>query len=606
MLLRLDRARPLWESADSMPIKSLYITLLLMLGTGLSAAAQSEIIAPEAMPATTPRKDFVAFISGTPVPDLKFKPLGAPPEEPVLGFTLPEPNVPEKLPIDPDAPAPANEGEIPDAQTEETDDASLIVLEKTPEEPPKKKDTPGILPFYVTAAEYRASREVKAQHIALTYTVSAANAKSGLKVPDRTVKILIGPDYAASVQDEETRIYDFRTARLLTVRKAEDALEFDNISLYAAAYKNVDTVNRATRSGALESIKIGPALSLDSFWLEASMGWTARTDFNTLSAERSGANVTAAYDGKTILTLDLSGPELPSESHMRNLFAFWHHNTAIHPAILTEIGRPERAPKSMVLTSVSPNVPDGLITKWTLTEARTEKADFPLPEAAKSVLEKDTVSPLAFVIAAAAKGDNVPGWVSNSQLREDMHKQREARKDFEAWLTGKILADRLGGCENDPALLCEDIKDFESGAKPETDLAKLPKIIAQTEVKSTRADAFEALMPYVKDEIAPAFLVKIAGQTRARIKSSALTPKLQAVRAGSLLEEALAKNPYDPEIYQSLAQVYAAEGRFAESWDIYDAMRGLKNVPSALTAPINRAEGSIKARAPGFFAPLTP
>lgn len=143
---------------------------------------------------------------------------------------------------------------------------------------------------------------------------------------------------------------------------------------------------------------------------------------------------------------------------------------------------------------------------------------------------------------------------------------------------------------------------LEASAKPDSDLAKLPNIIRKANDSKSRVEGFTELAPYIEGGIAPAFLVKTAGQARARIKTRDLsTPELKAFRADKLLEEALVKNPYDPLVYRTLGQVYAAQDKLADSWDMQDAMRQLPDVTEKLSAPIIWAESSLLARAPGFF-----
>ena len=130
---------------------------------------------------------------------------------------------------------------------------------------------------------------------------------------------------------------------------------FENVSLYAGALKNVQTVNRATKNGSLSKIELSPEATLDAFWLEASLGWAARGKFETLKASREKDDITTSFGEFTPFTASLTGPKMPSENHMHALFAWWHHDLPIHPAILPLIGRPDHARNPWLFSLIARN-----------------------------------------------------------------------------------------------------------------------------------------------------------------------------------------------------------------------------------------------------------
>jgi len=50
-----------------------------------------------------------------------------------------------------------------------------------------------------------------------------------------------------------------------------------------------------------------------------------------------------------------------------------------------------------------------------------------------------------------------------------------------------------------------------------------------------------------------------------------------------------------------LGQIYAAQGKTVDAWDMFDALRFMPDTPEALTKQINRTENRLKKRAPHFF-----
>ncbi len=547
----------------------------------------------------TPRQIYTSFVSGIPVPDLRYKPF-----EPQDYVSINE--------------APALRNALPpllQPGEEEAEDQSAT-KEALPEPPQDSfiqtdnSSSQNNLPlaFFISAADYLKARSGGSEtQLVLNYTISVASAKSGLKVPPRTLELIIGPDYASVKKGESTEIFDFKTNRLLRFEVAGETPFFSNVSLYPAAYKAYNTVKTSTKDGRLDQITIGPNAALDAFWLESSMGWAARSSFPDLKVKREGQEISSSYKGKIPFAASLTGPEFPSSAHMRVLMSYWLHDIPIHPAILPQIGRPDRAPKSLQILTFSPKFPDGLVSDWTLTKSEIRNAPFPLDSNLKNSLEAKQGTALSYIISGAIKGNPVTPKRSDRELKEDIRREREAGNSYAEWLISQDLAARQGGCEKTSIPLCNDIKALEAAQKSNSEIAQLSGIIKDIDKPRSRLTAFEALFPYIKDGTAPAFLVKKAGQARSKIRTNSIKSEaLKSVRADHLLEQALMKNPEDPEVFLNLAQVYAAQGRFAESWDLQDALRRLPGVPEKLTNPINTVETTLREVAPGFFITKVP
>lgn len=616
-----------------------FLVLSLSTSAGHYAVAQDEEV--------TPRQAFTSFVSGIAVEDLLYKPFELTEIEPVTAQpALSAENVPVDTPEKPKAAditpleiSPERIADIPD--TPDVPQA-VVELEKSIAEdeppapqpsiepkttvkeaalgplPPEEDIAPlqtvpsaysaNLLPFYVSASEYLQARNTaKHPQMTLTYNVTVANAKSGLKVDPKIITLKLGPDYAAITKKDVTRIFDFKTNRLLTLSQNGGSPFFNNVSIYPGVLRNVDTVKKSTRKGQKQFIKVGPDTELDAFWLEAGIGWSARPVIEGLTVTRDGAAVTAQYKDKTPLKLALNGPDIPSDNHMRVLYAYWLHDLPIHPAILPDIGRPEKAPTSLSFLSYSPKYPDGLQTHWTLASSNIDEGTFPLPKDLPNAMDAGQTTPLAFVIAESARKDRGQISEETNALRQMFVTALKNTNDMEAWMAGQTLAARQGGCANDEKDLCETLLALERAAPATSDLSQLSFISKQGETPKTREAALKNLLPFIEDDISPAFLLKKAGKLRARLKTAQITDQtVKAAKASNLLEKALLNDPLDPETYRSLSQVYAADGRFAESWDLLDALRRLEATPEKLTAPVNRVEKSLKRQAPGYFVATEP
>lgn len=601
-----------------MSITALKIAPKLVLLSALLASTATFASGP---PAATPRDNVAAFVQtgkyaqyAPPVPQLRgANPASTSPEEADTDDKKSDDPSKAGDPETPDAPpAPIIElpsqikkaeddvkaSEIPPTELNETVDAISALFQK-----PEAKWKP--LPFYLTAEEYLSRRgKSKGSNLYLKYQITPKSEATGLALEQQNVSVIIGPDFAAETRNNTTRIYDFRTQRAITVNSSQNPPVFTNTSLYALAFSHMESVKRATNNGKLNKIQIAPDKTLDAFWLEADMGWTARKAPASVKVTSTEDLIEASYDGSVVASILRSGPALPSEAHFYSLAAWWHHSLAIHPTFFVEMNRVSNAPKSLNFLTKSPAYPTGLQMHWALQDFRVAPGQFPLPKQALNEALSEQASAVQNVIADAANIRAVGGRPSSHDLKDDIYVKTTAGDYFGAWLTAQRLAERIGGCQFDRALLCEDIRALESGAVSDPRLNAILKIKSDVETGTNRPGTFDALTAVIGDPATPSLLMRWAGQTRARVKDDAiLNPDHKTITAEALLQTALAKDPYDPNTYAALSQTYAAQGRWSESWDILDALRNLPDAPDALRKGVDRVENSLISITPGYFSP---
>ena len=468
-------------------------------------------------------------------------------------------------------------------------------------EPPANPETitQDVFPFYMTAKEYRATRgDLLAEAITATYSITRNNLKTGEPVNTIDLTLQMGPDYAAMTTGSSTRIYDFKTGREINIRRG-DIPVFDSRSLFAGALRDINLINSNTERGKKIEIALSDTVTLDAFWLETSLGWTARNIAGSVDVIQSDKELAAAYGDQTVLEMSFGGPKIPNAGILSSLVAFWHHDGIAHPAVLAVMAPVKNIPDTIFTKSFSPTSPDGLKIVWKLEDSSVAEAEFPLPANIPNIVETPKAAPLAFVIEQAARGKALGGEPSLNTLRDQISDAAKKKDWFSAWVDADILARRQGGCENDPAILCDDIETLKTLASESEQLDLLLRA-QNARTSEEKLDSLKSLMPLIKEKTAPAALLKAAGILRSKLKTE-LSEDLIKISAASLLENALIKDPYDPETYHALSQVYAAQGRYAESWDLLDSLRHMENVPERYTAPVNRVEKSLKNRAPGYF-----
>ncbi len=458
--------------------------------------------------------------------------------------------------------------------------------------------------FFTTARDYLAQRGQAPQpRLRLSYDVSRANAKTGASGERSTVDLIIGTDYAAiSKTAGETVIYDFKEKRLLNVSALDNT--FTNASLYAAAYRSLDTVGKMTNGGKKRRLPLGAGVTLDAFYLESALGYAPGPNPSELSVLKSGDILRAELGGAEIFSAALDGPRLEDFRQAYSFIGLLYHSEPVHPAILAELIEGRAAPSAMSFHSYGPKIPDGEILSWTLTSKTAETAGFPLPAGAKSVIELENVSPLGYVMSEAIAGRALGGRVDPRAALTVINQQLSRGDALSAWVSAQSLKDSLGGCEQLSGL-CRAISDAEGRKGSSSELAALVEGLSQVKDKSTRIEGLTMLKPTLSAADAPSLVLRRAGLALAKTTPAQRSAAgLSEFDPAELLSQAIARNPYDLLAYQGLAQLQAARGDFIQSWDINDALRAFPDVPQRLRAPIDRAESQLSSRAPGFFPPV--
>ena len=458
--------------------------------------------------------------------------------------------------------------------------------------------------FFTSARDYIAQRgQTPAPRLTLRYDVTRKNAKTAVLGAASTVDIIIGTDYAAiSKSPDEMIIYDFKENRLLNV--APIAGTFSNASLYAAAYRNIDTVSKMTEGGKKRTLTLGKGRTLDAFYLESALGYAAGPPPSKLKVSQLDDQITADFNQERVFSASLSGPNLENFRQAFSFIGLLYHSEPVHPAILAELKEFRAAPNAMTFHSYGPKMPGGEIVSWTLKSKMSETAGFPLPASAKSVLELDTVSPLAFVMNEAIANRALGGRVDPRAALTVINQQLDQGDPLSAWVSAQSLQDSQGGCEK-LAGLCAAIRKAEAKKDSSPELSQLMTALSQIDAKTTRAKGLSALTAMISAPDAPSVVLRRAGLALAKVPPAARSENgLSELDPAELLTQAIARNPYDFLAYQGLARLQAARGNFIQSWDINDAMRAFAQTPSTLSAPIDRAEAKLRTRAPGFFPPV--
>lgn len=571
---------------------------------GLSDVASNAQEAQNALPVNnTPRQKIVDDIAGEQATDLLIELRG--PSEAVVAFEkITEPSItgPEAEPIVVDP---------VDAEPAKTDEV---------ESETKSKNPIPLAAFYLSAKQYRELRGgEKHQQLILDYEVATGALEDGADALTENIRLRIGSDYASVTGPKSQKIYDFKLNRFIEIKAATTtesetgtALHFDNTSLYAKAYRNISTVRQATQNGQKRRIQTSKDQEIDSFWLESSMSWAAAKLATPVEIKSTESTMLAVWDGMSVVSVKFEGDPYKDLAYKNTLFAFAHHVWPIHPNILVKFYDYNSPPNALEMISYGPAQPKGQKQRWTLKNREIVNGVFPLPLEALSVVERRPVSPLVYVISEAVENRAMGGMASLATLKTTFLQAKADNDKLSQWLAGQrynAYSDKCGNDGDDP--VCDALAELTEASKfaaigaidPKTKtLSDYVGATEMTKFKKSRGTALFTLQPYLDDADTPAFILRTAAMARASMKKSEVEKAgLGAIQADALLKQALAKDPYDPHTYVGLAQVYAANGAYEQSWDIYDVLRAAIPTAGAVPLRVDQAEVKLLTTGPGYF-----
>ena len=542
--------------------------------------------------------------------------------------------------IAPDVPAPKIVKEKIKERATHSEDKHTIILPNNDENDQNEKDQDKVQVYQPTKAifslsskEYLALRGNKiAPQLTLTYHVSTQ--KKGMLLPiTSNVELILGHDYAAirtkNKQNLVTKIYDFAVDRRLLVHPKKNKndeqspqIHFENISLYAPIYRNVSTVKAITRGGKLKTIPMEKGKTLDAFWVESAMSWTAQSHAPTLNIQAKKTTLNIFKKNQLIFKAKFKKQAYTQDGFQHSLLALAHHEWPLHPNVLGVFSKYNAPPSYLKMLSFGPRALGGETQIWTLIDAKTTKAKFPLPEHALNVIEHDPIDPFAFIINEAVRGRALGGYPDIEALKEtftsvlsettpkDAPLDHTLDRNMELWIIGQKYHAYTGKCTpNSDDSICKTIQEIEtSEAEKSESLQDFIKAMTLAKDGKSSSKIIKLILPYLYDAQTPAFMTRIAAlagakMTKLAIKTLENELGIENFNATELLQSALAKDPYDPHTYLALAQIYAANGAFETSWDIYDALRA--GIPTAgiLDLKISKVEDKLRSQAAGYFSP---
>ena len=504
---------------------------------------------------------------------------------------------------------------IPTGPVQSLETAGGVALPAPSGSPANTVDTPAlnradIAPFFLTAAEYIDLRDkgAAAPQMNLIYAVTQSGASEGSDPKSFDVALAVGTDYVARQSTQPgtpLQIFDFKFNRVLTVTGGEEnaQLMWVNAPLYALAHRNTRTVSGTLKDAEDGAIQIAPDVTLNTFWVESaySLGLSKRDDLVLSSSAEGGA---LKLGSETVFEVSLSADTYETPEQSDAMLAFAHLGLPVHPAGLKQLYAAGPV-EAMTIISKSPGAPDGQKQVWTLKTASADKAEFPLPPGALNALSETQNDPIAYVMNQAARGTAPGGPPKYDDLADAVLTAMDA-DDFEtAWLAAKRYELFSRPCKkNNIRKACKAMRAIEDKRKKPQKLETLLNAYADSEEGEKRVSTLKALRPWLEADDTPADIMRLAGVLRAKIDAStAKAAGVDDINAGTLIKSALLKDPYNPQMYLAMAQFYAASGDYDAAWNSFDTLRSSVEPNEKAKFAVDKVEGGLQERAPGYFIP---
>ncbi len=416
---------------------------------------------------------------------------------------------------------------------------------------------------------------------------------------DRIHTVVIGPDYAADLQDDSRTILDFATGRELKITGSG----VENTAIAAHVHQQMDTFSRFTGNGTLTEITGPGGARFERFWIEAALG--VRASAVTIYGDTD-------EDGNWLLRRRQDTPPIVriergdagSPDHAR-LFASWlRHNAPIHPDALVYFTDLATLPQSFSFIVFSPSSPDGRRETWTLLESRDAQGGLPWPEDASLASAEAynlPAEPMTQILALGLEAATAGYMIEEDEFLNQSQYLTQAGDKAGAYLALYQANHHQAECTpSTNSAICNQINRALINALGQQDMEAL--ITAVSAGMREPQTMLDTLLPYrERPGLAGGAANLLAAQAAAAITESGGAP---AANPLNLFLAAAQADPASPMTYWHAGRFAAANGDYQTAWLLFDIARSL---PAPLSSIARGDAGALKSQleslAPVYFGP---
>jgi hypothetical protein len=421
------------------------------------------------------------------------------------------------------------------------------------------------------------------------------------------IALSLGSDWARwDGPDASGRLIDLEAARFVSIEPGAsegDPARFINSSLYAEARRRIDIYAGLSEAGARDEIAFGPAGTFHRIWLEAAMGVAAQP--GALVIEQADGVLTASHDGQIIAQAWFAPGEdsacaVEPAAAFEPMLAHLRHAAPLHPDLIAAFRQLALTPCALEFTVVSPDSPEGRTERWVLQ--RAEAGPPPIPPNAVTALPRAGLigaTALAGLEAARAPQSAAPELAA---FHDRVLALREADDLAGAYLVTIQETHHFGPCPDQmigsARLVCVEVNALTQAGLGDPEFERALEGAAAVR-ESAHATAVGRLSRFLdrSDDAGAAARILVANELIAwGAEGLQSRPDLDPA---ALLSEALAIDPYAPDVYWHLGRRYLEAGAPHAAWLFFDLGRELPGRDATpLLAQADLQEERIAALAP--------
>lgn len=455
--------------------------------------------------------------------------------------------------------------------------------------------------------DYEASRaEAFGEGISVAWDIIVASSDGAANL--NRVQAELGPDWVAWREPTgPVQWVDLAEGRILRI----DAGTLTNIALVAEARRRLDIYAGLSRAGSLDEIQFGAAGSFNRVWLEAAMGVAARSEDVIIEDTQFGFE--ARFQNETVFSADygdsegsLCGDARIDEANRAATLALIRHAVPVHPDAFDALQSREALPCAFSYTVYSPDSPNGRFESWILREGNNRALPRPDSVTREALPQEELIGPVAETAIAAVR-------VSQSEAPEpieffsDMQALRTTGDLAGAFLITVQESHHFGPCPQQSVgsarLACAEAASLMRQAQSDPALSQIMQgMVAMRQ--GNHAEAVNQLSGFRlrEDRAGAAVRILVANELVAWGREGLqLRPDLDPAQ---MLAEALAIDPYAPDIYWHLGRRYLEAGAPHAAWSLFELGQALPGrEPTPLLDQVDTLEARIAELAPDWINP---
>ena len=481
--------------------------------------------------------------------------------------------------------------------------AGLVPAAAQSAPPPAARSVPAG-PHLDRAAYLAVRGDTESQGVVTSWSVGTFDL-AGEPIGEMEIRdVVLGDDFAAELESDGRTLHDFRLDRRLTETATLDGPVFVNLNTAAIVHRRAQTYLSFSRGGEAQTIRFGPDLAFDRFWLEAAMGVRAAPAELTVEAGDTALSVIRTpAEGEAQIVFEMSN-ERSGGGRQADTFRRWlRHAQPIHPDALAQFDPGAGIPARFSYLVVSPDSPEGRREVWTRLDAdELEEVEF-WPETIAAAGPESYGEPFAMMRHGFLAARQPEGGLDPEDFVAIADRASVAGDRVGAYLILYQARHHYGDCApQSPSPACRRATEVSAASLGDAEFEQLITTLGLT--ARDRERAFEGLGVWrSREDLAGAAIHLVSAMTLSALQAQD-GEALPDSDPMTYFEISIRMDRYAPLTWWHAGRLMAARGRFDQAWFCFDIARSLPASPDLpILADAYALEGQLHALAPDYFGP---